>query len=234
MNYILKSLPTSEHKQLFSHLDTISLQSDDVLSEVGAPYTYGYFPQSGLIATLAIMRDGRSVEIGLMGSEGFAGLPILLNIAPSSRVVVQISGHAMRIKANALHALVPKLPALENLLSRFACLQALRTEQLAACNTFHSVEQRLARWLLTAADRASVEHLSLTQGQLASMLGTRRASVTVAAISLQKAGIVEYERGRLRILNRRQLGKVACECYAIIHGQLEAYLKTGKAIGPEV
>jgi CRP-like cAMP-binding protein len=123
---------------------------------------------------------------------------------------------------------------LERLLSRFAYLQALRMERLAACNTFHPVEQRLARWLLMAADRVSVQELSLTQEQIASMLGTRRASVSVAASNLQNAGIVKYERGNLRILSRRKLGEVACECYAIVRAQLEAYLETGKAIRPDM
>jgi CRP-like cAMP-binding protein len=226
VNRVLRSLPTAEYERLLPHLELVSLQQNDVLSEVAAPTVYGYFLESGLVTGLTVMNSGQSVEVGMIGSEGFAGLPILLNIAmSSSRLVVQISGDAMRIRAEMLHRLLPKLPKLKRLLSRFAYLQTLQMEQIAACNVLHEIEPRMARWLLMVMDRVGGQHLQLTQEQISRMLGTRRASVTIAAISLQKRGAVEYERGSLHILNRRKLEEAACECHKIVHAHLESYFQ---------
>ena len=234
-NHILQNLPREENEPLCTHLEPICLRQGDVLSDVVAPITYGYFPQCGLVTTLVVMREGDSVEAGLLGSEGFAGLPILLNIAhSSSRFVVQIAGEAMRIKAEVLHELLPKLPMLERLLSRFGYLQALQMEQLSACNALHEVEERLALWLVMVKDRVPIESLTLTHDQLGRMLGTRRASVSVAASVLQRLGIIDYSRGSVRILRHDKLEEVACECYDIVHTQLEAYLNTGLAARPYV
>ena len=222
-NHILRSLPPKEYERLLPHLDPISLRQNDLLSEVGAPIRYGYFIEGGLVSNVAVMRDGRSVEVGMIGSEGFVALPTLLNLAKSSsRLVVQISGDAMRIRAEILEQLLPKLPQLERSLSRFAYLQALQLEQIAACNTLHEIEPRLARWLLAAADRVG-ENLTVTHEQTARMLGVRRASVTVAASAIQERGAIQYARGNLRLLSRHKLEEAACECYSIVHAHLESY-----------
>jgi CRP-like cAMP-binding protein len=129
----------------------------------------------------------------------------------------------MRIRAKVLHRLLPRLPELERFLSRFAYLQTLQLEQLAACNLLHEVKPRLARWLLMAADRSLEEDLPLTHKQLARLLGSRRASVSVAANTLQELGAIKYERGTMYILNRRKLEEASCECYEIVHAHFESY-----------
>lgn len=234
-SHILRALPEPEYTRLLPHLQPMPLAQDQVLFNVAAPISGGYFVNTGLVSCLTVMRNGDSVEVGLLGYEGFVGLPILLNIAHSSTLVnVQIAGDAMRINADALHNLLPHLPMLERLLSRFAYLQALQSQQIAACNRLHEVDERLARWLLMTQDRVQLETFPLTHELLASMLGTRRSSVTVAAGILQKAGIIDYRRGKVHILNRKKLEEAACECYPVIQAQLNAYLDTGMLSRPEI
>ncbi|HUN63820.1 MAG TPA: Crp/Fnr family transcriptional regulator [Candidatus Sulfotelmatobacter sp.] len=234
-NHILQELPVREYERLAPHLQPVPLVQDQVIFEVGAPILGGYFVNSGLVSHLTVMGNGDSVEVGLLGNEGFAGLPILLNIAHSSaRITVQITGDAMRINADALHELLPELPMLERLLSRFTYLQALQAQQIAACNRLHEVDERLARWLLMTQDRVRLEILPLTHDLLAGMLGTRRSSVTVAAGILQRAGIIDYRRGKVHILNRQKLEEAACECYAVVNAQLRTYLETGMVTRPHI
>lgn len=235
VNHILQALPAEEYERLLPQLQPVPLVQNQVLFDVGAPIAGGYFVNTGLVSCLTVMRNGDSVEVGLLGHEGFAGLPILLNIAHSSgRITVQITGDAMRINADALHNLLPQLPMLERLLSRFTYLQALQAQQIAACNRLHEVDERLARWLLMTQDRVRLDVLPLTQELMADMLGTRRSSVTVAAGILQRAGIIDYRRGKVHILHRQYLEEAACECYSAVRTQLHAYLSTGLVLRPEI
>src|SRR5215467_12225115 len=166
-NHILQELPPKEYEKLLPQLQPVPLVQHQVIYEVGAPIKGGYFVNRGLVSCLTVMQNGDSVEVGLLGHEGFAGLPILLNIAHSSaRINVQIAGEAMRINADALHKLLPELPMLERLLSRFTYLQALQAQQIAACNRLHEVEERLARWLLMTQDRVPLKTLPLTHDLL--------------------------------------------------------------------
>jgi len=235
VNYILRALPTKEYERLLPQLQPVALVQGQVLFGVGAPILGGYFVNTGLVSCLTVMKNGDSVEVGLLGHEGFAGLPILLNIAHSSALInVQVTGDALRINADALHKLLPDLPMLERLLSRFTYLQALQAQQIAACNRLHEVDERLARWLLMTQDRVHLEILPLTHDLLAGMLGTRRSSVTVAAGILQRAGVIDYRRGKVHILNRQKLEEAACECYPVVHAQFHAYLNTGMVSRPEI
>jgi CRP-like cAMP-binding protein len=234
-NHIVQALPLREYEKLLPQLQPVPLVQHQVIYEVGAPIKGGYFVNTGLISCLTVMENGDSVEVGLLGSEGFAGLPILLNIVHSSaRLTAQISGDALRINADALHGLLPRLPMLDRLLSRFTYLQALQAQQIAACNRLHEVEERLARWLLMTQDRVPSQTLPLTHDLLASMLGTRRSSVTVAAGILQRAGIIDYRRGKVHILNRQKLEHAACECYPVVRTQLNSYLETGMVPRPQI
>ncbi|HEY6337073.1 MAG TPA: Crp/Fnr family transcriptional regulator [Candidatus Sulfotelmatobacter sp.] len=235
VNHILQALPAKEYARLLPQLQPVPLVQNQVLFDVGAPIAGGYFVNTGLVSCLTVMRNGDSVEVGLLGYEGFAGLPILLNIANSSvRITVQITGDAMRINADALHNLLPQLPMLERLLSRFTYLQALQAQQIAACNRLHEVDERLARWLLMTQDRVRLDVLPLTQELMADMLGTRRSSVTVAAGILQRAGIIDYRRGKVHILDRQKLEDAACECHLAVRSQLAAYLDTGMVSRPQI
>ena len=234
-NHILQSLPANEYERLLPHLKPIPLVQNQLIFDVNGAITDGYFVNAGLVSCLTVMQNGDSVEVGLLGHEGFAGLPILLNVGHSStRIIVQVTGDAMRIKADALHDLLPELPMLERLLSRFTYLQALQAQQIAACNRLHEVNERLARWLLMTQDRVRMETLPLTQELMAGMLGTRRSSVTVAAGILQQAGIIDYRRGKVHILDRQKLEESACECYPAVRAQLNAYLDTGMQSKPSI
>jgi len=221
-NRILAALPEEEYQYLLPHLGLASLKFKQVVYEPNAPMGVGYFPNSGMICLIAVMRDGASVEVGVIGNEGFLGAPILLGVSSTpNRALVQIAGRAFTIEAEALQTILRRTPRLELLLRRFIQAQAFQLAQSAACNRLHRVEERLARWLLMARDRADSDLLPLTHEFLAEMLGTRRSTVTVAAGALQRAGLIEYSRGRVRILDRAGLAKNACECYEVARQQFE-------------
>jgi CRP-like cAMP-binding protein len=220
-NKILLSLPTEESKRVFPKLELIQVKLHQLLHEAGAQIKSVYFMNVGMISILAVQLDGKSVEVGLIGNEGFAGLPLLVGYRTSpTRMIVQGDGTAYRCDANVLMELVRKCPVLELQLHRFGQKLAVQTAQIAACNRLHGVEERLARWSMMTSDRISAELLPLTQEFLSQMLGTRRASVTVAAGILQKAGLISYTRGSIKILDRQKLHEAACECYGILQRQL--------------
>jgi len=224
-NRILAAVPEEEYQRLLPHLEFITLRFKQALYEPNAPIQFGYFPNSGMICVIAVMRDGASVEVGVIGNEGFVGTPILLGVkATPNRALVQIAGNAFRMKAEALEKILPRAPRLELMLRRFVQAQAFQLAQSAACNRLHEVEERLARWLLMAQDRAGSDLLPLTHEFLAEMLGSRRSTVTVAAGALQRAGLIEYSRGRVKILDRTGLANSACECYEITKQQFERWV----------
>jgi len=220
-NGILLDLPPAERNQIFPKLELVRLQLHQVVHEAGETVKSGYFVNSGMMSVLAVQRDGKSVEVGLIGNEGFVGLPLLVGYRTSpTRVVTQGDGTAYRCEAGALQQLFPQCPVLVQQLNRFAQRLAMQTTQLAACNRLHDVEERLARWILMTQDRIKTDNLPLTQEFLSQMLGTRRSSVTVSAGLLQKAGLISYTRGHVTILNRKRLEDAACECYGIVQKQL--------------
>ena len=168
-----------------------------------------YFCNTGLISILSVFPDGKSVEVGLVGKEGFVGLPLVAGFrSAATRAVAQIEGTAFRLSADALNGILRECVTLERMLQQFS--------QIMACNRLHEVEERLARWLMMTADRVGTNSLALTQELLAQMLGTRRASVTLAAGILQKAGLIAYTRGSVDIVDRQKLEDVACECYGLM------------------
>ncbi len=157
------------------------------------------------------------MEVGLTGKEGFVGLPLLVGFETSpARVIIQIEGSAFRVNAGQLAEASARCPELEKRMHRYSQVLAMQASQIATCNTAHSVNARLARWLLMSQDRIGTPVVPLTQEFLSHMLGTRRASVTVAASALQKAGLIKYARGSLNIVNRQALKAAACECCAAL------------------
>ncbi len=202
-------------------LELLRLKLHQVLYEPGERMRSGYFINDGLMSVLAVQPDGKSVEVGLIGKEGFVGLPLLVGFQTSpTRVVTQGDGSAYRCSADDLRHLIPQCPVLAEQLHRFGHKLAMQTTQLAACNRLHEVEARLARWILMSQDRILADRLPLTQEFLAQMLGTRRSSVTVAAGVLQKAGLISYTRGSVTILDREKLEDASCDCYGIVVRQL--------------
>jgi CRP-like cAMP-binding protein len=173
-----------------------------------------------MTSILTVLAEGKSVEVGLTGKEGFVGLPLIVGFSSGpTQAVVQIAGTALRINARSLIQVVRQCPVLSNQLQRYVQMLAMQGTQVAACNRIHEVEERLARWLLMCQDRINSNLVPLTQEFLAHMLGTRRASVTVAAGILQKAGLITYQRGHVNIVERTQLEAASCECYAIMRQQ---------------
>jgi CRP-like cAMP-binding protein len=220
-NSILLRLPSAERDQVFPKLEIVRLKLHQVIHEAGETIKSGYFVNTGLMSVLAVQPDGKTVEVGLIGSEGFVGLPLLVGYRSSpNRVVTQGDGDAFRCDAAMLAELLRTCPVLHEQLHRFGQRLAMQTMQIAACNRLHDVEERLARWILMTHDRMGSEQLPLTQEFLSHMLGTRRSSVTVAAGLLQRAGLISYTRGIITILSRKRLEDAACDCYAIVQKQL--------------
>jgi CRP-like cAMP-binding protein len=213
-NDILAALPDKDRAAVLAKLEAVDLPTHTILNEAEEPIKFGYFVTGGLASVLNMLSDGKRVEVGLTGKEGFVGLPLLVGFSTSpTRIVMQIGGSGLRIRADDLLELTRKYPALEKLLQRYSQQLNLQATQVAACNRLHEVDARLARWLLMCQDRIGGDEVLLTQEFLSHMLGTRRASVTVAAGILQKEGIITYSRGRVKVADRHKLETAACECY---------------------
>ena len=198
-------------------LESVPLDSHKILHEAHEVLQYAYFPNDGLLSLVVVFAEGKTVEAGIVGKEGLVGIPALagLNRSPL-REVVQITGEGLRITVSKLGEFLREAPQLRNEMERFSVLLGLQMAQTAGCNRLHGVEQRLARWLLMAQDRVSLASLPITHDFLATMLGTDRPSVSLAAGTLQKANIIEYNRGSVRIVNRAELERASCECYGVI------------------
>lgn len=223
-NSILLGLSPEACRQILPRLEFVRLMLHQVLHEAGETIKSGYFVNAGLMSILAVQPDGKTVEVGLIGREGFVGLPLLVGYTNSpNRVMTQGDGSAYRCDAETLKKFIREFPELGTRLHRFAYQLAMQSTQIAACNRLHDVVSRLARWILMSQDRVRADRLPLTQEFLGQMLGTRRSSVTVAAGILQKAGLIAYARGSVTILNRRALEEAACDCYEIVRQQLKSW-----------
>ncbi len=221
-NEILLRLPPDEYEELFPELEFVRLNLHTVLHEAGEPIKSAYFVNAGLYSVLTVQPDGKSVEVGLIGREGFVGLPIIDGYRSSPlRIIVQGDGSAYRVDVHTFSKILPHSPRLQLELHRFAQRLAMQSTQIAACNRLHEVDERLARWLLMSRDRIGSDEMPLTQEFLGHMLGTRRASVSIAAGMLQKAGMITYTRGNVTIVDRIRLEDAACDCYGVIERQLQ-------------
>jgi CRP-like cAMP-binding protein len=216
-NVILLSISDSEYGLFRPHLDYVELPDHLVLHEAGAKLDFAYFPNRGLISFVVAMEDGKTAEAGVVGNEGFAGIPAAVGLSRSPlQAVVQISGDGFRVEVEALRKTLESAPHLQLLLSRFAVVQGMQVAQTAACNRLHEIEQRLARWLLMAQDRVDSGVLPITHDFLATMLGTNRSSVSLAAATLRRKNLIRYTPGAVTIVNRKKLEALSCECYGIM------------------
>jgi CRP-like cAMP-binding protein len=213
-------LPPGQRKRLRPHLESVPLIRGRTLVEPGAPLEHVYFPESGLVSLLQRLKDGGGIEIAMLGNETMVGaLEIVGDDAMIAEAVVQIHGSALRMPAALLRAEAERNPALRRLLVRHMQALFVRVSQSAACHGRHSLDERLARWLLTAQDCLGGDELSVSHENLAMLLGRRRAGVTVAASALRVAGIIRNRHGRITILDRAALEAAACECYEIARSQ---------------
>ncbi|HET7207773.1 MAG TPA: Crp/Fnr family transcriptional regulator [Terriglobales bacterium] len=217
-NHILASIPDSEFDALRPHLERVELPyHQDLLS--ADSMENAFFPNRGMLSLIIRTRDGRSVDVGIIGREGAVGTTVIVGLRKASyRTVVQISGDGFRIKSDDLVNISRSAPNLECMINRYAHVQGMQVAQLAACNRLHEIEQRLARWMLMCHDRIESDLLPMTHEFFAQMLGAGRPSVTLAAGALQRAGVIKYTRGKVNILDRKGLEQSACECYEVIRG----------------
>ena len=216
-NRILLGIPDEECSGLRPYLEYVALERHNTLHEPNETPRYVYFPNAGLLSLVVVTVDGKTVEAGIVGREGIVGLASAVGLSRNPlREIVQIAGNGFKIAIVALKNALGATPQLRDMLSRYAVLHSLQVSQTAACNRLHGAAQRLARWLLMTQDRVDSGMLEITHDFLATMLGTDRPSITVAASQLQGQQLIEYSRGSVKILNRKKLEKFACECYGVV------------------
>lgn len=225
VNRLLGTLPKKEYERLLPELKRIPLNFGEVLYEPGDTIKHVYFPNDSIVSLLAALSERSTLEVGMVGNEGFAGLPVFMGVNVSqTRALVQGTGSAMRMTSAAVRHEANRLGALHHLLHRYSHSLLTQVSQSVACNRFHSVDARLARWLLMTRDRLGLDQFRLTQDFMSNMLGVRREGVNKAASTLQAAKLIRYSRGMITILDRRRLEAKSCECYAIIKAESDQYL----------
>ncbi len=217
-NELLRALPNDELQRLRPHLAPATLVVSQVLHEAEAPVDEVFFLESGLAFLTADTRDHGMVEVGTTGRDGFVGLPALLSPEPVSvhRAFVQVPGRAYRLRAAVLREMSGVLPTLRDRCLRYVQVMMMQNSQIAACNARHELPGRLARWLLMSRDRIDGDDLPMTQEFLSTMLGVRRAGISVVANALQTQGLIRQSRGRITVLDRAGLEEKACTCYRMI------------------
>ena len=216
-NRLLDLLPAADRRRLLDRMELVELDLRQRIYEPGKPIEHVYFPLTTVISMLAVMEDGQAVEVATMGNEGMAGLPVFLGASTSPDLAfAQIPGRALRLPAGEFHELANGAGTVQALLQRYTQAFFVQLAQGAACNRLHSVDQRLARWLLMTHDRVGQDQFPLTQEFMAQMLAVRRATVTEAARRLQQALLITYSRGIITIVDRPGLEAASCECYRII------------------
>jgi CRP-like cAMP-binding protein len=224
-NRLLARLDLRDEAALRPVLQDVKLEYGKILCEAGRPIEFVYFPLSGVASMVKNMSDGNSAEVGTIGNEGLVGSPLLFGVDTGPATVhMEIPGEGLRLPARVFREAVARSPALQKLMQGYAFALFNQLAQLAACNHFHDVEQRCARWLLMVQDRMPGNDFALTQEVLSLMLGVRRSSVTVAAGRLSDAGLIEYRRGQVAILDREGLEQRSCECYRAIRHEYERLL----------
>lgn len=213
-NRLIDSLPPRQRKGVLAHCDRVDIAFGAVLCDVGQPFEYAYFPVSGSISLSETLPGHDPLETESIGSEGMLGSVLILNINRAARRgVAQTPCVALRMKGTIMQSALKSHPALRRVLQRYLYVVLSELSQNASCLHFHEVESRLARGLLHAHDRSTTDQLPLTHQLLAEMLGVQRSAVTIAAIKLQREGIIRYSRGKISILDRKRLEGSSCGCY---------------------
>ena len=226
-NRLLMAMPRATQQHLAARMSIVTPKLRDVLVQAGEVMPYIYFPLGGIMSILAVTDDGDAVEISTVGSEGMVGVPVFLGSTTSpSRAVQQAVGAAWRMTAKDFLKEVDRDKALSTIVRRYTHTFFVQVSQSAACNRLHEANERMSRWLLMCHDRVGADEFPITHEFLAQMLGVRRATVTVIAGMLQKAGIVRYSRGIVSIVDREKLEEASCECYRIINAEYDRLFHT--------
>jgi CRP-like cAMP-binding protein len=221
-NRLLALLPPEDYKRLLPRLERVPLELKHVLCEARSPMDHAYFPSRGVLSALNVMEDGRAIEVATVGNEGMVGLPLLVGArTATNRVIVQVPGEALRMRADVVRDEVSRDSALRRLLILYHTAFLAQVSQAVACNGLHSVQQRCCRWLLMTQDRAQSDVFPMTHELLAEMLGARRSTVSEILEPLQEKGLIRYSRGKFTILDRKGVLAYACECYRTIKEEFE-------------
>lgn len=216
-NLLLAALTRKEYQRLLPQLERVAMPFAEVLYEPGDVIRHVYFPNDSIVSLLSVVAERSTLEVSVVGNEGMAGIAVFLGVGASgSRALVQGAGTAMRMKAAALRTESERLGPLHRLLRRYTHSLLTQVSQTAACNRFHMVDARLARWMLMTHDRSQSDEFRLTQEFMSNMLGVRREGVNKAATALQRNELISYSRGHIRVLDRAGLEAVSCECYRVI------------------
>lgn len=219
-NRLLDALPREELGKLLPHLEAVSLPVRQTLQAPNTPPEFVHFVTAGIVSVVAPLEDGAMVELAIIGREGLSAINVMLGADTTPHeCFVQVAGAALRMNARRLVEEASRATLLRDVLLRFAQAVAVHTAQTAACNARHTLDERLARWLLSARDRLDSDEMPLTQEFLSMMLAVRRSGVTVAAGTLQQAGIIRYRHGRITLLDRDALEATSCECYRIVRDE---------------
>lgn len=224
-NRILAGLPQNEFLRIQPQLEQVELEKGKLVYLTGDRIRYVYFPREGLLSLLSATETGSTVEVAMVGNEGAVGLPVILNKGLISyEVTVQIPVVAFRIKAEVLQEEFDRGEQLQAHMLSYTHVLMAQIAQLSICNRFHTIEKALSRWLLMAQDHVNKPSLNLTQENISHALGVPRTAITMAAGALQRAGLIRYSRGNIAILNRPALEENSCECYRILHDELQQFL----------
>lgn len=225
-NHLLASLPVNDYVRLLPHMELVSMKVGDVLQEAGVQIDWIYFPTTSVVCLGYITENGSSPAVGLAGNDGFIGIACVMGSDSSStRAVVQSAGVGYRIRASMLKKELQRNGEFMRVALLYAQAFVTQVSQTAVCNRFHSVDQQLCRWLLMSMDRLASNEIHLTHEWIATMLGVRREGVTQAAGKLQAKGLIQYSRGKIRILDRVAIEAEVCECYGVVNKEYERLLQ---------
>ena len=229
VNHLLAALPQEEWKRWLPNLEFVDLQLGQVIYEAGAKLDHVYFLVDSIVSLLYVMEDGASAEIAVVGKEGVVGIALFMGSESTpNRAVVQSAGVGYRLHSEFLQEAFKRAPVI-HLLLRYTAALMTQMAQTAVCNRHHSLDQQLCRWLLLSLDRLRGKELVMTQELIANMLGVRREGVTEGALKLQKAGLISYARGRIKVLDRPGLEERSCECYAVVKKEYDRLLPDKEA-----
>ncbi|WP_036481663.1 Crp/Fnr family transcriptional regulator [Myxosarcina sp. GI1] len=227
INRLLAALTSETYQKLVPYLQSVELPQHKILYHAGESYDYAYFPSHAIVSTVAIMENGSTTEIGVIGNEGMVGLPIILNTTyTNSTAIVQVGGTGVRIAAYRLQEEMEHNRELKQALMSYVQARIIQLGQTAACNRYHTIEQRFARWMLMVRDSIGKDEFKLTQEFISQMLGVRRAGVTTVASKFQEQGIIHYVRGSITITDPEKLKTSACECYKLIANEFDRLLRS--------
>jgi CRP-like cAMP-binding protein len=216
-NQILNALPKEDYARLEPHLEEVKLTLGQVLYHAEEPIKYVYFPNHAMASVIATTSEGECAEVGVIGREGVVGIDVLMGVDSTiNECIIQLPDGALRIKTDIIRKEFKAGGALHDILLRYMHALMMQISQTALCNRLHSIEQRLARWLLMCHDRAKGDELTLTQEFLSIMLGVNRPTVTTSALVLQGGGFIKYSRGKITVIDRDGLEDFACDCYNVV------------------